>query len=89
MDNSNAEVTLLQPPKWGRFYIWQTHMYGTSKVDGEAVAEIWRFRSMPCTPAGDFIGEVENGADAIKIVEQLNSSGCDLDHAKDYLKRLG
>jgi hypothetical protein len=55
------------------FYIWQTHMYGTGKIDETAEAEVWKFRPMPCTPAGDYLGMVKTGARAIEIVERLNS----------------
>lgn len=78
----------LQPPKWGRFYIWQTHMYGTGKVDGDAPAEIFRWRPMPCTPAGDFVGEVKTGLDAISMVEHLNAAAASLDDAKTYFGEM-
>ena len=65
-------MSYLEAPIWGKYYIWQTHMYGSGKVDDEAPAEIWFYRPMPCTPSGDFICKVKTGQEAIEVVSCLN-----------------
>ena len=75
----------LEPPRWGRFQIWQTHMYGTGKIDSDEPAEIYNFRPMPCTPAGDLVGKVKTGEEALRVVAYLNSKNATLEEAKEYI----
>ena len=39
----------------GRYYVWQTSTYGQEFLDGDAPADIYRIKAMPCTPAGDLM----------------------------------
>lgn len=83
-------ANIFDPPKFPHnlpFYIWQTHMYGTGKIDGNAPAEIFRYRPMPCTPAGDFVGEVPNGKLALGLVIVMNDEYLDLAAAKERLRK--
>jgi hypothetical protein len=77
----------LDPPHGMPYYIWQTHMYGTGKVDAESPAEVYRFRPMPCTPAGDCVGVVRTGAKAKEFVETFNRDDTTLDEAKDIISK--
>lgn len=62
-------------------------MYGTGLIDLDAPAEIFRFRPMPCTPAGDFIGVVSTGERALQYMQYMIDEDMSVESAKEYLAR--
>ena len=48
----------------GRYYVWQTSTYGQEFLDGDAPADIYRIKAMPCTPAGDLMASYRTALEA-------------------------
>lgn len=55
-----------------RFFVWQTHMYGTGQLDSLGPGDVFMRRSMPCTPAGDLVCSCKTGQEAERIALHLN-----------------
>lgn len=56
----------------GRFFVWQTHMYGTGNIDSIGPADVFMRRNIPATPAGDLVFSCETGAQAEQLATYLN-----------------
>jgi len=55
-----------------RFFVWQTHMYGTGRIDSLGKADVFMRRNMPKTPAGDLVCTCETGQQAERLALYMN-----------------
>jgi hypothetical protein len=52
------------------FYIWQTESYGKHFYWANLPCAIYRFKPMPCTPAGDLIKEFPTAKEAVSYLKR-------------------
>jgi hypothetical protein len=69
----------------GKFYTFQVDMIGDGVLKPMASAEIYKYRPMPCTPAGDYIGEVETAKKAELLVALFNTKNFSVGQARRYI----
>lgn len=68
---------------WMSFYIWQTAAYGETFYYDDKPADVFKFRPMPSTPAGDYIASCSSPALADPLLDEIDSM--DVRQARAYL----
>lgn len=69
------------------FYIWQACSYGKHDYESDEPCAIFTTVPMPCTPSGDYVGDVPTVRQAVEIIPKL--LGMDLERARSFVAGFG
>ena len=87
MEKLNKEDVVRQTRGNPHYFIWQSETYGKPYFIAENPAEIFKYRTMPNTPAGDFVGTASTIYEAIEIIQRITEEKIkDPEKAKEFIE---